>query len=137
VAEFVVNFRVLPGNTIADIEAHLKKVCEGFDASFEPVRPPQGPSSISPENTHGYQMIKSAIAAIYPDAAISPYVTVGGTDSYKYQQLSNNIYRFSPMLLNGPEQRSIHNQNEYISIENFGRMIQYFQKIMKDYDVKN
>ena len=65
---------------------------------------------------------------------MSPYLTVGGTDAYKYQIVSDHIYRFMPIKINGFEQQSIHSTNEYISIENYLRMIHYFEFIMKNYD---
>jgi len=39
-------------------------------------------------------------------------------------------------LLNPYEQRSIHNFNEYMSIDNFGRMISYYSYLMQHFDNK-
>ena len=51
-------------------------------------------------------------------------------------ELSDRIYRFMPVLLSEGEQRSIHNFNEYISIENFGRMIGLYYRLIQNYDGK-
>jgi len=48
--------------------------------------------------------------------------------------VSDHIYRFMPVYLNDSEQRTIHNENEHISFENFGRMIEYFKRVMTNYD---
>ena len=73
------------------------------------------------------------MAKIYPAAIVTSYITIGGTDSYKYQTVSDDIYRFLPICLNQYEQRTIHNENEYISLENFGKMQWYFKELMKNY----
>ncbi|WP_199768562.1 hypothetical protein [Sphingobacterium sp. HMA12] len=65
---------------------------------------------------------------------MTPYLTVGGTDAIKYQELSKNIYRFMPVKINHSEQQSLHGTNEYISIENYMKMIEYFYYIMRNYD---
>ena len=77
--------------------------------------------------------MKKAIQQLYPDAIISAYITVGGTDAYKYQIVSDNIYRFLPINLNAEEQRTIHNENEHITLDNYGNMIWYFEVLMKTF----
>ncbi|MFD1630509.1 M20/M25/M40 family metallo-hydrolase [Pseudopedobacter beijingensis] len=133
--EFVVNFRILPGNTIEEVKKHIAKACEGFDTEVEEIDNTRKASKVSPTNARGYKIIAKTIKSIYPDALITPYLTLGGTDSYKYEIVSDNVYRFIPFAINNYEQQSIHSTNEYISIENYGRMIKYFGSIMKEYDM--
>ncbi len=132
IAELTVNFRILPGNSVADVMEHVNRLCEGYDVDIE-VMSEREPSGISPENARGFQIINDQIARIYPDAIISSYITIGGTDAYKYQVVSDYIYRFMPIKLNIYEQRTIHNENEHISFENFGRMLWYFKELMRSY----
>lgn len=88
-------------------------------------------SAVSSTKTKAYKVIESGIKELYPEALVSPYLTVGGTDAYKYQIVSKNIYRFIPFKINHAEQQSIRSTNEYISIENYMRMIRYFEYVMK------
>ena len=80
-----------------------------------------------------FEVIKEKIAQIYPEAIVTSYITKGGTDAYKYQIVSDHIYRLLPLELNEYEQRTIHNENEYISLENFGKVQLYFKEIMRTY----
>jgi carboxypeptidase PM20D1 len=132
--EFVVNFRLLPGNTVKDVKQHIAKATEGFDVEVEEIDNTREASAVSSTNTRAYKMIQEGVKQIYPDAVVTPYLTVGGTDAYKYQIVSNHIYRFMPIKINSFEQQSIHSTNEYISIENYLKMIHYFEFIMKNYD---
>ncbi len=132
VSEITVNFRILPGDSVEDIVHHVQELCHGYDVQIENISAREA-SGISPENVKAFEIIGSTVKKMYPDALVTSYITIGGTDAYKYQIVSNNIYRFMPVLLNQYEQRTIHNENEHISIQNFGRMIWYFKEIMKTY----
>lgn len=126
------NFRILPGDSVAGVMEHVKEICKGYDVNIEVINQRE-PSTISPTNVRGFEVIKENIAKIYPDAIVTSYITIGGTDSYKYQIVSDHIYRLLPFQLNQYEQRTIHNENEYISLENFGKVQWYFKEIMKSY----
>ncbi|MEA1851051.1 M20/M25/M40 family metallo-hydrolase [Chryseobacterium sp. MHB01] len=132
--EFIVNFRLLPGNTVKDVKEHIANVTKGFDVEIEEIDSVKEASAVSSSNTRAFQMIEAAIKEIYPTAIATPYLTVGATDAYKYQVVSKNIYRFMPIKINNAEKQSIHSTNEYLSIENYMKMIHYFEFIMRNYD---
>ena len=131
-AEVTVNFRILPGDSVSGVIEHVKKLCEGYDIDLKVISQ-RAPSNISPENVRGFEIIKEKVNKIYPEAIVTSYITIGGTDSYKYQAVSKDIYRFMPICLNQYEQRTIHNENEYISLENFGKIQWYFKELLKTY----
>ena len=135
-AEITVNFRLLPGNTVQQVIEHIDRICKGYDVEIKTISSREA-SSISPSNTRGFQVMQKLINQLYPDAIVTPYITIGGTDAYKYQIVSNHIYRLMPILLNTYEQRSMHNENEHISIANYGRMIWYFKQLMATYQATN
>lgn len=91
-------------------------------------------SAVSPTHTKAFKLMESAIKAIHPTTVVTPYLTVGATDAYKYQIVSKNLYRFMPIKINDAEKQSIHSTNEYLSIENYMKMIHYFELIMTNYD---
>jgi carboxypeptidase PM20D1 len=136
VVEVVINFRILPGETSQDVINHIKKACEGFEVEIDAPRIPVEPSNVSPTDGRGYDIIQEAVAQLYPGTLVTPYLTIGATDCKHMGELSDRIYRFMPVLLNPFEQRSIHNFNEYMSIDNYGRMISYYSYLMQQFDKK-
>ncbi|WP_276485493.1 M20/M25/M40 family metallo-hydrolase [Paraflavitalea pollutisoli] len=132
--EFVVNFRLLPGNKVADVRKHLENACKGYEVTIEDYSPPREASGISSIASQGYTVMKRTIGKLFPDALVTPYLTIGGTDAYKYEQVSDHVYRFSPVAINNFEQQTIHNNNEYISVTNFARMIRYYELMFREYD---
>ncbi len=131
-SEITVNFRILQGTTVNDVVEHVKNICKDYDVDIE-IAASREPSGITPNDTQQFNRIREVITSIYPNAIVSSYITIGGTDAYKYQLVSDNIYRFMPVELNQYEQRTIHNENEHISLNNYGKMIYYFKEIMKKY----
>lgn len=132
--DIIVNFRILPGETSQDVVRHIEKAAKGFDIRIEPYRIPVEPSQLSPDNGQGFDQLKATILQQYPGVIVTPYLTIGATDCKHMGELSNRIYRFMPVLLSEGEQRSIHNFNEYISIENYGRMIGHYYRLIQNYD---
>jgi carboxypeptidase PM20D1 len=134
--EIVVNFRILPGETSVDVLNHIKKACEGFEVEIDAARIPVEPSNLSPTEGKPYELILAGIEKLYPGTLVTPYLTLGATDCKHMGELSNNIYRFMPVLLNPIEQRTIHNFNEYMSVENYARMIAYYTHLMQNFDAR-
>ncbi|MFT3822267.1 MAG: M20/M25/M40 family metallo-hydrolase [Chitinophagaceae bacterium] len=132
--EFVVNFRLLPGNSVADVKVHLENACRGFEVKVEDVGPPREASRISSTDAQGFKAMKRTINKLFPGVLVAPYLTIGGTDAYKYEIVCDHVYRFTPVAINNFEQQTIHNNNEYISVENYTRMIHYFETLIKEYD---
>lgn len=128
--EVTVNFRILQGNSVDDVMNHVKKICEGYDVDYKIVSSRE-PSKISDINGEAFHKVQKTIAEVYPNAIISSYLTIGGTDAYKYEIVSDNVFRFMPVEINQYDQRLIHNDNESITIENYMRMIHYFKLLMK------
>lgn len=131
-AAVTVNFRLLPGTSTEQVRRHVEEICKGYRTEIEVVSARE-PSRISPDDVHAFDVIGRSLARLYPAAVVTPYLTLGGTDAYKYESVSPNVYRFMPVLLTEQERQTIHNENESISLENYGRMIAYFTDLIRDY----
>lgn len=131
-AQITANFRVLAGETADAVVKHVTDLCADYQTEIE-VLSAREPSNTSPTNTPGFEAIVTQVPLLFQDADVTAYVSVVSTDAYKYESLSPNVYRFMPALLNEYEQRTIHNENEYISTENYVRMIAYFKNLMNNY----
>lgn len=127
-AQVTVNFRILPGDTVESVVKHVENLCKDYDTEIKVVSARE-PSSISPEDTPWFGLMRSALAEVCPEALPAGYLAIVGTDAYKYQSVSDNVYRLMPALLTQAQQGTIHNENEHISLENYARMIFYFTNI--------
>ncbi len=130
-ASAIVNFRLLPGETVADLINHIKKIAKLENISIEPIIA-NDPSLVSPSDSEGFKRIESTIHRVFPGVLVSPYLVVGGTDARRYEKVCPNIYRFSPMLIEQADTDRLHNVNERISFENIERFVQFFNLFISD-----
>lgn len=129
-ASVVLNCRIAPGDTVADLIRHIKKVVGASDIQVE-VSLAQDPSSVSRTDTEGYRLLSASITHIFGDVLISPYIVMGATDARNYENISRNIYRFAPYHITDADLKRIHGANERISLENIGKCVRFFDYIYR------
>jgi carboxypeptidase PM20D1 len=133
-ATAVVNFRLLPGDSIADVAEHVRKVVDDPRVKVQPLagEPPVEASAQSSVESPNFKQMQKTVAEVYPEAVVAPFVFLGATDSKHYAHLTSDIYRFSPLILEDMDVVRIHGTNERVSVENLGRMVQFYLQVMRD-----
>lgn len=132
-ASCTVNVRILPGDISDDVEMHIKKLVQNPDIIITRNQLEEA-SQISTTEGKPWEHLISLINQLYPNAVATPFLEVGGTDARKYYNVCNHVYRFTPIFITAEEQTTMHNTNEYISLENYSRMIYFYQTYINTYD---
>ena len=129
-AKMVANMRLNPADSVDGALAYLRKTV-GNDAveitaleSFEPSR-------VSRTDCEGWEKVSAAVAENWPGCIVSPYLMVQCSDSRHYGTISNHVYRFSAMALTAEERSTIHGNNERIKVENIGKAVEFYIRLMK------
>lgn len=125
----IVNARILQGDTIDNVIEHIQKINPGLDFSVETLLGEE-PRKISSLDAPAYQAIEGILGEMYPEVLVMPYLMVGGTDSRKYSEVCENLYRFSAMVLSKEMYETIHSNNERISAQNLFSMIDFYRKFI-------
>lgn len=126
----VINCRILPGETGQDLMNYLKKILKGLPVELEPLVL-DDPSKISPSDSQSYQMLETMIKKYCNNAIVVPYLVMASTDARKYEPVCDNIYRFTPYIINAEDTERIHGTNERISIENVNRCVDFFMEMIR------
>jgi carboxypeptidase PM20D1 len=129
-AKCIFNIRLIPGDSGSDVLNHIKNLSKRYNALLTLLTIEES-SKISPTNTEGYNKLISSIKKFYPNAIPTPYLVMGGTDARKYYNVCDNIYRFTPIWITDEEKDTMHSHNESISVENYLRMIDFFEIMFK------
>lgn len=133
-ARATVNFRIRPGDTTADIEAHVNALVGDLD--LEVVRAPGAmssePSPISSPDSDAFLWIHRSIAAVFPDAVVAPGLVVGATDARHFAGVSENIYRFTPWRLTEADIPRVHGRDERLSVDNYAEGIQFYATLIRE-----
>jgi carboxypeptidase PM20D1 len=131
-AEAVVNFRIIPGETSEDVIQHLHRVISDDRVNISIVGHAQEPSPVSPINSFGFEIIHTTVKQVFPEVMVNPMLVLGTTDSRHYAEVSKNIYRFIPVLIEQDDLARMHGLNERISITDFNRAIGFYYQLIKN-----
>tara|TARA_R110002167_G_scaffold124006_1_gene303211 strand:+ start:508 stop:1983 length:1476 start_codon:yes stop_codon:yes gene_type:complete len=130
IATAVVNFRILPGDTIASIQAHLEGVIDDPRVALSTELANEA-SAVSPTDNIGFKLIESSIRRLDDNVLVTPYLVIGATDSRHFQSLSENIYRFMMVSLNPDSLKQFHGLNEQIAVKDYLNAIQFYYAMLE------
>jgi len=129
----VVNFRILPGQNSADVLDHVKRTVNDERIIIEPAEDfINEPAPFSPSNTTGFRAIFKTIREIYPEAVVAPTLTLSASDSRHFSQVTNNIYRFAPLMMTSEDMARVHGLNERTMIADYLRGISFYYRLLKN-----
>ncbi|MFI2811758.1 M20 family peptidase [Microbulbifer sp. JSM ZJ756] len=126
-----VNLRVHPRDTIDGIVKHLEQVIDDERVKVR-VREGRSASRVSSKDAAGFQAIAAASRATYGPQVIAPGLTIGGTDSRRYEEVADNSYRFNPMVVTSEDTHGFHGTNERISIDNIVGATRFYRQLMEE-----
>jgi len=129
-ANALINYRIAPWNRSADIMARAQDAVQDMPVELAWVGKPNEPSRVSSASSLGWNLIAAAARPHAPNAPVSPYLVVGGTDSRNFEGISDDVYRFMPMHLTIQGATMIHGTNEHMSLANLKRMIGFYATLV-------
>ncbi len=135
-ARAVLNFRILPGDTVAGVVEHVRRTVNDSRVKIEALKGTamSEPSSISATDAAGYRLIERTIRELFPATAVAPALTIGATDARHYARLCPNVYRFAPARIRAEDLERIHGTNERLSVENFAQFIKFYRQLIRNSD---
>lgn len=130
----IVNFRIHPNDTEADVIAHVRRVTSGIEGieirtGTEGIRG-AGASPVSPTDNRAYAVLASVAESIGEGAPAAPGLVLGATDGRYATAITPNVYRFAPAVMSPEDLTGFHGTNERISVENMGRLARGYAKII-------
>jgi acetylornithine deacetylase/succinyl-diaminopimelate desuccinylase-like protein len=134
--ELDVDIRTLPGETSADVEAHLARAL-GDVASHVGVSEllTSEPTS-SPVSTPLWDSLKRVVGGRFPTASLSPILHMGFTDARVFRDRGVVAYGsglLSPTLLAGEFAKRFHGHDERIDVESLHLSTELFDGVVRDF----
>ncbi len=131
-ARAVVNFRILPGDTIQSVLRHVRDtVGPGIQVSAVGGANSE-PSPESDVRAPEFALIQRTLAQTFPNVIVSPNLLSGGTDTKHYLAFTPNVYRFVPMRLKPDDLKRIHGTNERVGIANYGEIVRFYAQLLRN-----
>ncbi len=135
-AKAVVNFRILPGDSIDSVVRHVEATVGDERVVVKQSQNKDGrePTEISDVNAPAYRLLEQTVRDVFPEVVVGPYLVFGGTDSRYYSVVTPNVYRFTPMLIMPEDTSRLHGVNERIRVENVGEIVQFYVRLIQNFD---
>lgn len=131
-ATAVVNFRILPGDTVQAVLDHVRSVVNDNDIRISLYPTTAGePSPISPTDSAGFKLLQQTVNAYFPDAPVTPNLLVARTDSVHYYQITPDVYRFFPALRDETDIEAVHGINERMGTAAYVKAVQFMAAMMR------
>ena len=133
-AEATVNFRLLPGDTIAEVLERMRAQVASiigtgqFEVSAGPISSEATP--ISPSDSQAYQLLHRTIREVFPGVVVTPGLYLAGSDSVHFLGISDNVFRFSPVRVTPQDVSRLHGTNERISVDNLAELIRFYHRLL-------
>jgi len=139
-ATHTLNVRFAPYDTIESVKNHLIKVINSPNVTVTPLKGDghqcEEASSVSCTDCIEFEVLKRSINKLQPDAVVTPYLFLAGSDSRHYRKLSTFAYGYLPMRLEKANEdlQRIHGHNERIKIDNYIESVNVYSTIIQNAD---
>ncbi|RJO69052.1 M20/M25/M40 family metallo-hydrolase [Nocardia panacis] len=129
-AEALVNFRILPGDSVADVVAHCRRVVRDPGIAVQTVGVCSEPSRRTGPGP-AFEVIARLATEIVPGIAVTTGIVPGATDARYYDDLAGTRCNFAPIVLGAAELATIHGTDERISRVNYARLIAFNRRLLE------
>ena len=133
-ARAVVNFRILPGDTVESVVAHVRDTIADPQIKVSVLGRGDDPSPVSNVDAPAFTYLARAIRATNPDVVVAPFLVLGATDARHYAKLSPCVYRFIPVRMTAQDLDTIHGRDERLRVEDAAAMVNFYARLLKNAD---
>ena len=135
-AEATVNFRLLPGDTQAQMLERTRnqvKEATGSD-KFELFALPGAvdASKVAATDSAPYRLLNKTVREVFPGTLVAPGLMIGATDSIHFGEISDHIFKFSPVRAKPEDLARFHGTNERIAAANLAELIRFYHRLLSE-----
>ncbi|MCO1655417.1 M20/M25/M40 family metallo-hydrolase [Pseudonocardia humida] len=123
-----VNARVMVGDTVAGVVAHVRRTIADDGISIEVVERHE-PSPVSPWD-EAFGLLESTTAAVFPDAVTTPYVMMASADARHFTRICERVYRFAPLRMSRAQRASIHGADEHVRVADLLDGVEWYRRLL-------
>ncbi|RYY20972.1 MAG: M20/M25/M40 family metallo-hydrolase [Cytophagaceae bacterium] len=131
-ASAIINFRLLPGDSLAAVLRRVRAVVADSLVQVRPLAPGQEASPLSSTSNAAFHTLHRTIKSVFPQVLLAPYTVLGATDARTYAALCPQAtYRFSPLLMDQQAIESMHGTNERLRTTAYPDVIRFYAMLIR------
>lgn len=129
-AEALINFRILPGDSVAGVLEHCHRVIRDPGVTVELAGMASEPSRAESPGP-AFELVARLAREVVPGVAATSGLVPGATDSRHYDELATTRCNFAPIVLTEADLATIHGTDERISRLNYARLIEFDRRLIE------
>lgn len=129
-AEAVVNFRILPGDTPASVQAHVERVIADERIDVQSSGVAFEPSKLSSAQAAPFKLIERVAREVFPDALVAPGLMLAASDARHFDAITEHSYRFMPIRFRSEDLPRVHGTDERIGVEQLADMVRFYHRLL-------
>ena len=132
-ARALVNFRILPGDSVGSVLEHVRRVVRDSRITVQALEETQSnPSSVTSVEAEPFKLLARTIRQVIPEAVVSPWLVVGATDSRHYARLTPNVLRFVGSSIGEGDLRRVHGTDERVGVRAYADAVRVYLQLLKN-----
>ena len=132
-ARALVNFRILPGDSVASVLAHVRRVVHDGDIGVRALEETgSNPSGVTSAAAEPFQLLARTIRQVIPGVVVTPWLVVGATDSRRYASLTPNVLRFTGATIGKDDLRRVHGTDERVGVQAYADAVRIYIQLLKN-----
>lgn len=131
-ARAVVNFRIVPGDSMQSVLDHVRKRVADSSISVRVLGSPTEPSHPASPESPQFQTLARSLREIDADNIVAPTLMLGYADAHHYESMTPDVFRFLPVRLQSEDLARIHGTDERVSIDDYGRCIRFYAQLLRN-----
>ncbi len=132
-ARALVNFRILPGDSVTGVVEHVRQVVHdagiGVRVLEETV---SNPSDVTSVDAEPFQLLARTIRQVVPGAVVTPWLVVGATDSRHYSRLTPDVLRFVGAGIGKDDLRRVHGTDERVGVQAYADAVRIYIQLLRN-----
>jgi len=132
-ARALVNFRILPGDSVGSVVEHVRRAVHDARISVQALEETMSnPSGVTRVDAEPFQLLARTIRQVVPEAVVTPWLVVGATDSRHYSQLTPNVLRFIGAAIGKDDLRRVHGTDERVGVQAYAVAVRVYLQLLKN-----
>lgn len=128
-ARAAINYRILPGQSSADVMARAKAAVGDIPVELAWSGEVKEPSPVSSTTSQAWNTI-AALASRDGALPVAPGIVLASTDSAHMAPVAKDVYRFQPLTLSLEETKMVHGTDEHLTLDNLRGMIEFYARLI-------
>ena len=132
-ARALVNFRILPGDSVASVLEHVRQAVDDPRIGVNALQTTfSNPSAVTPVDSAPFQLLARTIRQVVPGTVVTPWLVVGATDSRHYARLTPNVLRFVGATIGKDDLRRVHGTDERVGVRAYADAVRIYIQLLKN-----